>query len=177
MTKRACRFHYALVVWYEVLLRLIFGLPRFRTVNALKAVFLRGMGARVGRRVVFYPDIWIAPGRNLVIGNDVDLALGVLITTSGGVEIGDRTLIGYRAQIISGNHRIPNEGQRIFDAGHVYGRVKIGKDVWIGANAIILPGVTIGDGAVVAAGSIVTKDVAPFGIVAGVPAKLVRKRP
>lgn len=164
------------VVSFEAIMQLLFALPRYRLLNAVKASFLRLVGARVGRRVVFYPGVWIAPGRNLVLGDDVDLAVGVIVTTSGGVEIGARTLVGYRAQILSANHVIPEGRGRIFDSGHDRQRVLIGADAWIGAAAIILPGVTVGEGAVVAAGSVVTRDVEPFTIVAGVPARLVRHR-
>jgi acetyltransferase-like isoleucine patch superfamily enzyme len=134
------------------------------------------MGARIGKGVVFYPGVWIVPGRNLVIEDDVDLAKDIIITTSGGVFIGARTLIGYRTQIFSSNHEIPPIGQRIPISGNVHAPVNIGKDVWIGANCIITPGVTIGEGAVVAAGSVVTKDVISNAVVGGVPAKLIRMR-
>lgn len=174
--ERKGRLHRWVVATFEMCMRLILALPRYRTCNALKAAFLRVAGATVGRRVVFYPGVWIAPGRNLTLEDDVDLALDVLITTGGGVRIGPRTLIGYRAQILSANHRVPQRRGRIFDAGHDYAQVDIGSDVWIGANAIVLPGVTIGDGAIVAAGSVVTRSVAPFTVVAGVPAQPIRER-
>jgi len=167
---------YMMVVWVETLSRLLLSLPRFRLTGLMKAVFLRLMGASIGKRVVFYPGIWIFPGRNLKLGDDVDLAYGVLITTSGGVTIGNRTLVGYGARILSSNHHVPPAPERIFSAGHVNAPVIIGNDVWIGANAIILPGVTINEGAVIAAGSIVTKDVAAWTVVGGVPAKILRKR-
>jgi len=165
-----------LVVSYECLQRLVFNLPRYRFLNSIKALFLKAMGARIGRRPVFYPGVWIAPGRELIVGDDVDFALDVIVTTTGGVIIGDRTLIGYRAQIISANHRIPLVPERIFGAGHEKARVVIGRDAWIGAGSIVLPGVSIGDGAVVAAGSVVTKDVAPYTIVGGTPATLIKAR-
>lgn len=165
-----------LVVSYEAMQQILFSLPRFRFLGIFKKAFLISNGAKVGKRCSFYPGVWIAPGRKLVLGDDVDLALGVIITTSGGVTIGDRTLVGYRAQIISANHVIPECRGRIFGAGHDKAPVAIGNDVWIGANSIVLPGVTIGDGAVVAGGSIVSKDVEPFTIVAGVPAKKVKDR-
>lgn len=111
-----------------------------------------------------------------MLGDDVDLALGVVITTGGGVYIGNRTLVGYRSQILSVNHRIPVGKERIVEAGHDGRPVIIGEDVWIGAGSIILPGVKIGDGAVIGAGSVVTKDVQPYAIVAGNPAKLIRYR-
>lgn len=169
-------FHTFLVVTYELLLTIIFSLPRYKTFNRLKAFFLSLVGAKIGKRVVFYPGVWVAPGRNLVVGDDVDFALDVLVTSSGGVNIGDRTLIGYRTQILSSNHRIPEGHGRIFDAGHDSKPIVIGKDVWIGANCLILPGITIGDGAVVAGGSVVTKDVAAFTIVAGNPARVLKER-
>ena len=134
------------------------------------------MGAKFGKGVVIYPGVWINPGRNLIVGNDVDLAKDVLITTSGGVRIGDRTLIGYRTQIISINHSIPPVGEPFPISGDDPGEVVIGNDVWIGASCIITPGVTIGEGAVIAAGSVVTKNVDANSIVAGVPAKLIKMR-
>lgn len=170
------RLRQFIVITYELVMRLFFLLPRYPVLNELKSMFLRAVGAKIGKRVVFYPGVWIVTGKNLVICDDVDLALDVLITTGGGVEIGDRTLIGYRTQIISGNHIIPANRERIFSSGHEVKPVKIYPDVWIGANCLILPGVTIGEGAVVAGGSVVTKDVAPFTIVGGSPAKFIRIR-
>jgi acetyltransferase-like isoleucine patch superfamily enzyme len=170
------KLHYFLVVSYEAVMRCLFSLPRYRVLDWLKASFLRVNGAAIGKRVVFYPGVWIAPGRNLKIGDDVDLALDVVITTTEAVTIGDRTLVGYRTQILSANHVIPARHERIADAGHEKKPVVIGCDVWIGANCTILPGVTIGDGTVIGAGSVVTRSVEPFCIVAGVPARLVRKR-
>jgi acetyltransferase-like isoleucine patch superfamily enzyme len=168
---------YFAVVLVETFSWLLFQLPRFRMLNALKSMYLRlAFGARIGRRVVYYPGVWIFTGRNLVVGDDVDFALGVLLTTDGGIEIGDRTLIGYRTQILSRNHIIPPDMGHIFSAGHVKEPVKIGQDVWIGANCLILPGVTVGEGAVVAGGSVVSSDVPPFAIVGGVPAKILKQR-
>lgn len=165
-----------LVVSLETLMYLILLLPRYRTINYIKKIFLYLLGAKIGNGVVFYPGVWIFPGRNLFIGNDVDLAKDVLITTSGGVHIGDRVLIGYRTQIISADHTIPPIGLPFPISGDKLDKVVIENDVWIGANCIITPGVRIGEGAVVAAGSVVTKDVEPNAIVGGVPAKLIKMR-
>lgn len=165
-----------LVVTYETLQWALFAFPRYRLLNAAKSWFLRLNGASIGARVIYYPGVWIGPCQKLVLGDDVDLALGVIVVASGGVRIGDRALVGYRAQILSRNHVIPDEHGRIFDAGHRNGPVEIGRDVWIGANVVILPGVTIGEGSVVGAGSIVTKSVPPFTVVAGVPARPIKKR-
>ena len=165
-----------LVVSYEFVQSLLFALPRYRLLNAVKRLFLVLNGASIGRRVVFYPGVWIAPGRGLVVGDDVDFALGVVVSSGGGVDIGDRTLIGYRTQILSTNHRIPPGRGAVFGAGHDRKPVRIGRDVWIGAQCVILAGVTIGEGAVVAAGSVVSRDVDAYTVVGGVPAKVIKVR-
>jgi len=164
------------VAIFEFILTTIFNLPRFRPFSSLKATILRCVGAKVGKRVVIYPGVWVFPGKKLIVEDDVDLAVGVLMTTNGGVEIGARTMIGYRTQIISSNHVIPENQGKIFGAGHSNKKVTIANDVWVGANCIVLPGVSIGEGAIVAAGSIVTKDVEAFTIVGGNPAKVIKKR-
>lgn len=164
------------VVSYETTMMMIMSLPRFTPFLFLKTNLLRLMGAKVGKGVVIYPGVWITPGTNLVIEDDVDLAKDVIITTRGGVHIGARTLIGYRSQLLSANHSIPPRGERIPVSGDVFKPIRIYNDVWIGANCIITAGVTIGEGAVIAAGSVVTKDVSPYQIVGGVPAKLIKER-
>lgn len=165
------------VVLAETVTTCVFLLPRFRMLNFFKSLYLRLVfGSRIGSRVVYYPGVFISPGRNMDVGDDVDFAAGVLVTTGGGVKIGDRVLIGYRTQILSRNHAVPPLPARIFDAGHESAPVTIASDVWIGANCVILPGVTIGEGAVVAAGSVVTKDVEAGDIVAGIPARKIKSR-
>lgn len=156
------------IVALETVMQGILMLPRFSFANEFKAVFLRLCGATIGRRPTLYSGIWIMPGRGLVLGDDVDLARGVLITTGGGVTIGSRTLVGYNTHILSANHRRAASG--VHGTGHVYSPVVIGQDVWIGAAVTILPGVSIGDRSVVAAGAVVTKDVEAGTLVGGVPA-------
>jgi acetyltransferase-like isoleucine patch superfamily enzyme len=169
---------YFLVVTSEVLASLIFILPRYRFFNSIKSTYLRLLWrSKIGKHVVYYSGVRVFSGRNLIVGNSVDFAKGVQVYTDGGVTIGNRTLIGYNSLIISGNHVIPKDRTKsIFYAGYDRKQVNIGSDVWIGANCTILPGVNIGDGAVVAAGAIVNKDVAEYTIVGGVPAKLIAER-
>ena len=168
--------HQFLVVSYELVMRFLFGLPRFPLFDRVKAMFLRLRGAAIGKRVVFYPGVWIAPGNKFRLGDDVDLALDVIITSGGGVSIGDRTLVGYRTQILSTNHGVPEGKGAIFGAGHVPAEVVIGQDVWIAGGCMILPGVSIGDGAVIAGGAVVTSNVPPYEIWGGVPARKLRSR-
>tara|TARA_Y200000002_G_C22688631_1_gene667100 strand:- start:6144 stop:6665 length:522 start_codon:yes stop_codon:yes gene_type:complete len=164
------------VISYEMVMNMVFALPRYRLFIFFKKLLLLAMGAKIGKGVVIYPGVWIAPGRNLVVKDHVDIAKDVLITTSGGVEIGERTLIGYRTQIISSDHTIPPIGKPFPISGDNHKKIVIGKDVWIGGNCLITAGVTIGDGAVVAGGSVVTKDVLENAIVGGVPAKIIKMR-
>jgi len=165
-----------LICSFEMVSAIVFILPRHKLFNIVKSNFLRLLSAKIGKNITYYPGIKISPGTHLTLGNHVDLAWGVLITTAGGVEIGDRTLIGYNTMIFSANHVIPPGIDKIFYAGHEKKKVTIANDVWIGAGCIILPGVNIGEGAIVAAGSIVTKNVEPFSMVAGVPARLIKNR-
>lgn len=164
------------VISYEALMNALFALPRYRLFIFFKKSLLQIMGAKIGKGVCIYPGVWIAPGRNLVVEDEVDLAKDVLINSSGGVFIGARTLVGYRSQIISTNHSIPAIGNKFPISGDDHKPIKIENDVWIGANCIITAGVKIGEGAVIAAGSVVTKDVVKNSIVGGVPAKLIRTR-
>nr|WP_238566673.1 acyltransferase [Nonlabens ulvanivorans] len=166
-----------LVCTYESMSSIVFSLPRHQVFNVIKSNYLRLQGgAKIGKSITYYPGIKINPCRKLKLGNHVDLAWGVIITTGGQVEIGDRTLIGYRTIISSANHVIPENKGHIFGSGHNKEKVIIECDVWIGGNCTIVAGVIIGEGAVIAAGSVVTKDVEPFTIVGGVPAKLIKKR-
>ncbi len=165
-----------LVCSYESMSFIIFSLPRHKLFNLFKSNYLRMQGAKVGKSITYYPGIRINPAKNITLGDHVDLAWGVIITTGGEVEIGDRSLIGYRTLISSANHNIPKNKGRIFESGHTPEKVSIGKDVWIGGNSVIVAGVSIGEGAIIGAGSVVTKDVEPFTIVAGVPAKFIKNR-
>ncbi len=94
----------------------------------------------------------------------------------GGVTVGNMVRIGPRVNITTNNHIFRDRSRAIMDQGADFGKIVIEDDVWIGANVTILPEVTIGHGAVVGAGAVVTKDVAPFSIVAGVPAKVIGVR-
>lgn len=108
------------------------------------------------------------------MGSDVSIAAFVHIWGGGGVRIGDRVLIGSHTAIASETH---DYAATDMARSHVTRPIVISDDVWIGAHCAILPGVTIGKGAVVGAGAVVNKDVEPMSIVAGVPARQIGKRP
>jgi maltose O-acetyltransferase len=112
----------------------------------------------------------------LRVGENSGWGVGCFINAGGGVTIGNNVLIGPKVVIHSLNHVYRDAGVLIRFQGHVAKPVVIEDDVWIGAGAVILPGVRVGRGAVVGAGSVVTKDVPAFGVVVGNPARFVRFR-
>jgi maltose O-acetyltransferase len=123
-------------------------------------------------------DVWLYVGgesARLSIGEYTFIGRGVEIEISTRVTIGRHGLIAPGVFITDHNHGTSID-EPIFRQPSVHSTVVIGDDVWIGANAVILPGVNIGDGAVVGAGAVVTSDVPPRSIVGGVPARLIRNR-
>ena len=95
---------------------------------------------------------------------------------NGSITIGNNVLIGPGTLIHSGNHNYKNKKIPIRHQGFQFASIVIKDDVWIAANCTILAGVTIGKGAVVAAGSVVTKNIEPYTVVGGIPAKVISKR-
>ena len=119
--------------------------------------------------------------RNVTIGNDVYIGPHALfLCTESQIFIGNKVLFGPHVTIIGGDHRITDVGRFIYDVLDKHPEddqdVHIEDDVWIGTNTTLLKGVTVGRGAVVAAGALVTKDVPPYAIVGGVPAKVLKYR-
>lgn len=110
-------------------------------------------------------------GKNIHLGKNVFINAGCKFQDQGGIYIGDDALIGHNVVMATLNHE-ENPERR---ANLIAAPINIGNRVWIGSNATILSGVTIGDGAIIAAGAVVTKDVEENSIVAGVPAKFIRK--
>ena len=101
--------------------------------------------------------------------------IGIHCTVIGPVSIGSHVNLAQGIVVTALNHNFEDATKRIDQQGVSTKPVVIGDDVWIGANAVILPGVTIGRHVVVAAGAVVTKDVPEYSIVAGVPAKVIKK--
>jgi acetyltransferase-like isoleucine patch superfamily enzyme len=110
---------------------------------------------------------------DVMIGNHT--RIGLHNTIIGPVEIGSHVNLAQGITVTALNHNFDDTEKRIDEQGVSTNPVTIEDDVWIGANAVILPGVTIGNHCVVAAGAVVTKDVPPHSLVAGVPAKVIKK--
>ena len=114
----------------------------------------------------FYSDC----GVNITVGKNVFINSGCCFQDQGGITVGDGALIGHQVVIATLNHDLSPEKRASMKAAPVV----IGKNAWIGSHATLLAGVTVGDGAVVAAGAVVTKDVPPRTVVGGVPAKILK---
>ena len=115
----------------------------------------------------------ISFGENIFISNNVQ----ILANEKSKVFLGNYVMIAHNVLIIGGNHSFERvDVPMMLQGDGKQGDIIIEDDVWIGAGAIILTGVTIGKGSVVGAGSVVTKNIAPYTIVAGNPAKIIRKR-
>lgn len=133
---------------------------------------VRGFALKAGEAIVVKSNADVSP--NIRIGDRSELGQNSLIY--GGVEIGCDVLMGPGVKIITRNHVIADRSVPIRFQGESFHPVIIGDDVWIGANAVILPGVQIGRGAVVAAGAVVSKSVPAYAVVGGVPARVISYR-
>ena len=170
------------------------------TMSALRTLYWKALGMRIGdgtrlaKMVITWPH-------KVSLGERCSLEQNVYFNAAGGhssgttIEIGAGTFIGSGCEfnaiesIRIGNTCLIASGSRFIDHNHgtdlgtpmklqpeIAAPILVGSDVWIGANCIVLKGVTIGEGAIVAAGSVVTRSVDPYTIVGGVPAKLIRSR-
>lgn len=127
-----------------------------------------------GPRSLFEEGVYISDAHSLSIGRDSQINENVFIQ---GAKIGSFVLIAPNVVILSKTHNYVRIDTPIVMQGESDEKIPhIGDDVWIGRNAIIMPGVKIGKGAIVGAGAVVTKDVVDYSIVGGVPAKIIRMR-
>jgi len=141
---------------------------------------LVGPRVRIGRGCVIGRcrlDTMDGGGGRIEIGDCTIIYGGVEVLVHGGrVTIGRNCLITRRATVLTGGHGFQDRDRLIREQPHECSDVRVGDDCWIGYAAILLPGVTVGDGAVVAAGSVVTHEVPPYTVVAGVPARPIGER-
>ena len=141
-------------------------------------------GINLGDRVTIGKHAIIRPsnlyggaiGEGLVIGDHSNIGPYSYMGCSGKITIGNHVMMGPRVSIYAENHVFDNPAILMKDQGVEKKEVIIEDDCWLAANSIILAGVTIGKGSVVAAGSVVTDHVAPYSVVAGVPAKFIKSR-
>ena len=137
----------------------------------IRALFSELTGQEIDESFTLFPPFYSECGKNIHIGKNVFINCCCHFQDHGGIYIGDGTLIGSHVVLATINH-----GQNPVErSDNLPAPIRIGKNVWIGSRSTVLPGVTIGDGAVVAAGAVVTKDVPPNTVVGGVPAREIKK--
>ena len=142
----------------------------FHTMPEIRDMFSRLTGKGIDESFAIFLPFNADFGKNLTIGKNVFINSGCKFQDQGGITIGDGSLIGHNVVMATVNHGLSRETRHY----NYFSPITIGENVWIGANATILPGVTIGDYAVVAAGAVVTKDVEAGVVVGGVPARFIR---
>jgi acetyltransferase-like isoleucine patch superfamily enzyme len=139
--------------------------------EGIAAAWSEFTGQPVDPTLHLIPPVYSDCGLNLRVGRNVFINQGCRLDDIGGIELGDDVLLGPGVRLISSGHPLdPARRRRQVTAAPIV----LGRNVWIGAGATILQGVTIGDDAVVAAGAVVTGDVPPAVVVAGVPARIVK---
>ena len=151
----------------QVFLKLISYFP----VKHARMLGLRLLGSRIGTNVLIYHGMNVLNPWTLSIGRDCNLGFNVTLDARGGLTIGESCNISSEAAIWTGSHDLDSP-----EFASTTAPVVIGSRVWISFRAIVLPGVTIGEGAVVSAGAVVRNDVPAFAIVAGVPARIIGSR-
>lgn len=143
----------------------------YHTPDEVRGLLSELFGYRVPESLRVFPPFYTDFGRNITVGRDVFINACCHFQDHGGVTIGDGCQIGHNVVFATLNHGLsPEDRQNTYPAPIVLGR-----NVWVGSNATILQGVTVGDNAVIAAGAVVTKDVEPATVVGGVPAKVIRR--
>jgi acetyltransferase-like isoleucine patch superfamily enzyme len=147
--------------------------------SRLRAALLSRAGFSIGEGTVIRGRPHINGRRelygNLVVGRGCLIDVGCTLDLEEQISLGDRVTIGHEAMLLTSSHEI---GPKEHRAGAIVrGPISVGAGAWIGPRAVILPGITVGAGAVVTAGSLVNKDVPPNTRVAGIPAKQVEELP
>ncbi len=142
----------------------------YHTQEEIVNLFEQLTGEKIDPSFMCFPPFYTDFGKNIKFGKNVFLNTGCSFQDRGGIRIGDGVLIGMNVTIATLNHGLSKEVRNTTYSSPVV----IGNNVWIGSNVTIIPGVTIGDNAIIAAGAVVTKDVPENVIVAGVPAKQIK---
>ena len=142
----------------------------YHSMPEVRDLFARLFGKPVDPSFRVFPPFYTDFGKNITVGKNVFINACCHFQDQGGITLGDNCLVGHNVIFATLNHGFaPEERQSMLPAPIV-----VGRNVWIGSNSTILQGVTIGDNSIIAAGSVVTKDVPANAIVAGVPARFIR---
>jgi acetyltransferase-like isoleucine patch superfamily enzyme len=139
-------------------------------------IFYEKTLSHCGKKIFVQPGVYLSYPQNIEIGYNVFINRNTYIAAPVSVKIGDNVMIGPFVMLNSGSHNYSESNKIIRDQGHKLLPIIIESDVWIGAHVCVLPGVIIGEGAIIAANAVVTKNVEKYTIVGGIPAKYIGKR-
>ena len=145
--------------------------PSPRPLHAWRSLLLRRFGAKIGKGVHIYPGVTIWAPWNLDIGDQAGVASGAILYSQGMITIGEKAVISQGAHLCAGTHDYTKPGFPL-----VTKPIVIGAQAWIAAEAFVHPGVTVGEGTVVGARSVVVHDLPPWKVCAGFPAKVLKDR-
>ena len=143
----------------------------FHTPDEIQELFAKLTNTELNETLNVIPPFNTNFGKNIHIGQRVFINSGCKMQDQGEIYIGDDVLIGHNACLLTLNHEMDPENRADMHPKPIH----IEDKVWLGSNVTVLPGVTIGEGAIVAAGAVVTKDVESNTIVGGVPAKIIKR--
>ena len=144
---------------------------QYHTPEELRRLMARLTGKTIDDTFRLFAPFHTDFGKSISIGRDVFINSGCHFQDQGGIEIGDGVLIGHNVVLATVNHDLLPANNR---KNH-YAPIRICDHVWIGSNVTVLPGVTIGEWAVAAAGAVITRDVEPYSVAGGVPARRIRR--
>lgn len=167
-------FYYLL--YYTIAVRLPMpGMPGALVGHWLRRRCAQALFKSCGVGVRIAPGVRFGTGKGIIIGNNSNI--GYQSWLYGDISIGDYVMMAPRITILTENHETSDSDTPMALQGqHPSKPVIIGNDIWIGTKSIILPGVKIGDHSIIGAGSVVTKDIPPWSIAAGNPARVVKSR-
>jgi len=158
-------------IFFEMIYKLLHYITIFRT------LLLRLVIKSLGKNVVIEKNCKFAHPYNIEIGDNVYINFGlkILNTKEAGIKIGNNVIIGPNAIFLFNKIDYSDLSRLIKDCKVEYESIVVKDDVWIGANAMVLPGVTIGKRSIIGAGSVVTKDIPDYSVAVGVPAKIIKR--
>ena len=156
-------------LWQAVWLTLFRLSPR--SLHVWRRLLLRTFGARVGKGVHVYPGVRIWAPWNVEFGEECGVGDGAILYSQGFIRIGRRAVISQGSQLCTGTHDYTQAGFPLITTP-----ITIGAETWLAAECFIMPGVRIGDGAVIGARSVVTKDMPAWTVCAGHPCKPIKPR-
>jgi len=163
--------------WLRQLVHRLANVHRLDRVKRLRGWYYSGLMEHAGANLRVAEQVLINNPRNVSVGDNCYFGTGVqLYPWNAPIRIGNNVLIAAGVRMITRKHGFGDLSHPMARQGYTNAPIVVEDDVWIGFGAVILPGVTIGKGSIVGSNAVVTRDVDPFTIVGGVPARLIRRR-